>query len=173
MAEFSGKVVDAYYFSEDYTMIEVIYKNDNNEMVSYVLEANPEHSDMQDLEADGWTVEKLAESTVEYKKQQSTAFSEAIQKQVDEIINESQMQLKKKLNNLEQQIHIKSKMADEELYDKIISSNEDNDSLFKFKLWLLEQPNIKKADRKVKTDIRKAKTIVEGFAILHGVSSSS
>lgn len=195
MAEFSGKVVDAYYFSEDYTMIEVIYKNDNNEMVSYVLEANPEHSDMQDLEADGWTVEKLAEATAEYKRQQAKAYSESIniqvQERLKEVINtsfkdkEKKLQEKEKellaqrkilltsgsLEEVEKELLAQRKILDDQMYDMILNINQDKEYLFKFKLWALEQPAIKDSSKAIKSELRKSKTILEGLSVLHNVLS--
>lgn len=175
MAEFSGKIVDAYYFSEDYTMIEVIYKNENNEMVSYVLEANPEHSDMLALEADGWTVEKLAEATAEYKRQQANAFSESIniqvQERLKEVINTSFKDKEKKLKEMEQELRVERKVLDDQIYDTIFSNNNDKEYLFKFKLWALEQPAIKDSSKTVKSDLRKSKTILEGLSIIHNALS--
>jgi hypothetical protein len=193
MAEFSGKIVDAYYFSEDYTMIEVIYKNENDEMVSYVMEANPEHSDMQALEEDGWNVEKLAEATAQYKRQQANAFSEAINIQVQErlreVINtsfkdkEKQLQEKEKelqaqrkilltsgsLEEVEKELRAQRKILDDQMYDMILNTNQDKEYLFKFKLWALEQPAIKDSSKTVKSELRKSKTILEGLSVLHNV----
>jgi hypothetical protein len=193
MAEFSGKIVDAYYFSEDYTMIEVIFKNENDEMVSYVMEANPEHSDMQALEEDGWNVEKLAEATAQYKRQQANAFSEAINIQVQErlreVINtsfkdkEKQLQEKEKelqaqrkilltsgsLEEVEKELRAQRKILDDQMYDMILNTNQDKEYLFKFKLWALEQPAIKDSSRTVKSELRKSKTILEGLSVLHNV----
>jgi hypothetical protein len=176
MAEFSGKIVDAYYFSEDYTMIEVIYKNENDEMVSYVMEANPEHSDMQALEGDGWSVIKLAEATAEYKRQQANAFSEAIniqvQERLKEVIETTFKTFKEKKNDLkkiEQQLRQQQKILDDEVYNLILKQNNDNDYLFKFKLWALEQDFVKSASNQVKSDLRKCKSLFEGISVLHHV----
>lgn len=170
MAEFSGKILDAYYFDEDYTTIEVIYKNENDENISYVLEADPNHPDFQDLEADGWTTEKLAEATVEYKRQQANAFSEAINVQVQErlkeVINTSFKDKEKKLKEMEKELRAERKVLDDQIYDTIFSNNTDKEYLFKFKLWAMEQPAIKNAPKFVKSDLRKSKTILEGLSIL-------
>ena len=173
MAEFSGKIVDAYYFSEDYTMIEVIYKNENDEIVSYVMEANPDHSDMQALEEDGWNVEKLAEATAEYKRQQANAFSEAIniqvQERLKEVINTSFKDKEKKLQEIEKELRAERKVLDDQIYDTILNNNEDKEYLFKFKLWALEQDAVKNSSKAVKSELRKSKTILEGLSIVHQV----
>lgn len=173
MAEFSGKIVDAYYFSEDYSMIEVIYKNDNGEMVSYVLEANPEHSDMQDLEAEGWDLIKLADATAEYKKQQSFAYSQSInvmvQERLQEVIDTTFKKKKDDLKKIETQLRQKQKILDDEVYKIILENNNDADFLFKFKLWALEQEFVKSAPRQLKSDLRKCKSLFEGFGIIHHV----
>lgn len=171
MAEFSGKIVDAYYFDEDYTTIEVIYKNQNDEHISYVLEADPEHPDMQDLEADGWTADKLAEATAEYKRQQANAYSESIniqvQERLQEVIETTFKEKKDDLKKIEQQLRQQQKILDDEVYNIILKHNTDNDYLFKFKLWALEQDFVKSAPKEAKTQIRKSKTILEGFAVVN------
>ena len=170
MAEFSGKIVDAYYFNEDYTEIEIIYNNDG-QMTSYVLEADPNHPDMQDLEADGWTVEKLADSTAEYKRQQANAYSESIniqvQERLKEVINTSFKDKENKLKEMEKELRAERKVLDDQIYDTIFSNNDDKEYLFKFKLWALEQPAIKDSSKIVKSELRKSKTILEGLSIVH------
>lgn len=169
MAEFSGKIVDAYYFNEDYTEIEVIYDN-NGQMTSYVLEADPNHPDMQDLEADGWDAVKLAEATAEYKKQQSNAYSESIniqvQERLQEVLETTFKEKKEDLKKIEMQLRQQQKTMDDEIYTKVLEFNKDTDYLFKFKLWALEQDFIKSAPKEVKTKIRKCKTIIDGFAVV-------
>ena len=40
MAEFSGAVQTAYYVNEEYSLIEVVYKNPNDELIKYMIEAD-------------------------------------------------------------------------------------------------------------------------------------
>lgn len=173
MAEFSGKIIDAYYFDEDYTTIEVIYKNENDENISYVLEADPNHPDYQDLEADGWDVMKLAEATAEYKRQQANAYSESIniqvQERLQEVIETTFKEKKDDLKKIERQLRQQQKILDDEVYKVILENNNDADYLFKFKLWALEQEFMKSSPRHVKSDLRKCKSLFEGFAIIHHV----
>lgn len=179
MAEFSGKVIDAYFFDDEYTTIEVIYKHENGEMVSYILEADPSHPDMQDLVDEGWDTEKLAAATVEYKIQQSTAFNEAISKTVDIVLQESKSELdrlrkekeiaQKEKENIDKQKVYSQRDVDNEMFDVLLKNNEEKDVLFKFKLWALELENMKKAKKEVKTKIRKAKSIFECIEIINNV----
>lgn len=195
MAEFSGKIIDAYYFNEDYTEIEVIFKNEDGKFHSYIIEANPHHSDMIALEAEGWTVQKLALATAEYKRQQSKAFSSSInvlvQERLKEVINtsfkdkenelkeiEKELQAQRKilltsgsLEEIEKELRSQRKVLDDQMYDLILNINQDKEYLFKFKLWALEQPVIKNSSKTVKSELRKSKTILEGLSILHNVVS--
>ena len=51
-------------------------------------------------------------------------------------------------------------------FDFMIKS-EDPDILFKFKLWALETDIVENATKEQKSKLRKAKSILEGFAVLH------
>ena len=50
-----------------------------------------------------------------------------------------------------------------------LSMNTDEDSLFKFKLAFFKVEEIKKADNQLKKRLRKAKSVIECFAILSEV----
>ena len=53
---------------------------------------------------------------------------------------------------------------------QFIWDNKDNkDELFKFKLWALELEETKSADKKTKSALRKAKSIIEGYSILTNI----
>jgi len=163
MAEFSGKIIDAYYFDEEYTQIEVIYDDtENKKVVSYVIEVDPEHPDYKDLIAE-WDEDKLAEATAEYKRQQAAAFAEAIRVSVNEVLDQS----KDKLAAIEEEIEVRKKEISGTIYDSILENNEDKDTLFAFKVWALKLDAIKESSNTTKSKIRKAKSIIEGFIILN------
>lgn len=64
MALFSGKIVDVKFFDRQNTIIEVLYK-DNDQEISYALEVDWTSQDFQDL-LDEWSLEDIEQNT--YKK---------------------------------------------------------------------------------------------------------
>lgn len=153
---FSGNIISAYYFDQDYTTIEVLYEI-NDEIHNYIVEVDPSNIDYQALLGEGWDTDKLAKSTEQYKKDQSANFNNAIQASVDIILEQSKMSV----DSVKGSIDISSDM-----FDIILQKNTDKDMLFKFKLWALELDNIKSSTKTIKNKIRKSKSIIEGMTII-------
>jgi hypothetical protein len=65
--------------------------------------------------------------------------------------------------------HFKEKTED---YFAHIAEDTDKDTLFRFKLWALETKDLKESSKELKSKMRKAKTMIEGFAVLHEIRSS-
>lgn len=177
MAVFTNKIIDAYYFNEDYSVIEIIFEDDDK-LHSYILEVNPDHPDYKDLVADGWSTERLVEATVEYKKQQSRAYMDSIKNAVDIVVGEPAVKskldaLNEKILKANEELLSVNKEIDDGMFDLILSENKSKDALFKFKLWALEQDIVKGSTKANKSAIRKAKSIMEGFNILYDISGSS
>jgi hypothetical protein len=153
-AIFSNNIINAYYFNEDYNTIEILYKI-KDETHNYIVEADPNSPDYKALVAEGWDIEKLAESTEQYKREQSFEFNNSIQASVDAILEQTKMSIKPAEG-------IRDISGD--MFNIILEDNKD--MLFKFKLWALELDNIKTSTKAVKTKIRKCKSIIEGMAII-------
>ena len=62
-------------------------------------------------------------------------------------------------------LKLKLYKVDHALFDYIYTNNETAEELFKFKLWALEQDQVKEADKKIKSAIRKSKRITSAIAI--------
>jgi hypothetical protein len=155
-AIFSGNIISAYYFDQDYTTIEILYKI-KDETHNYVVEANPDNEDYQALVAEGWDADKLAKGTEQYKREQSLEFNNTIQASVDAILEQTKMSITPE----EGMRDISSDM-----FNIMLEKNTDKDMLFKFKLWALELDDIKKSTKATKTEIRKSKSILEGMAVI-------
>ena len=189
MAEFSGKVVDAQFVDAEHSIIKVLYEQDELIMV-YNLDVNPDHPDYKELMSEGWNLEKIAESTAEYKRAESAAFNievneaaralaqemlgmKVLQDERDRLAAEKeklgeQVNSKEKvLIGLDKEVKIKTNKVDHTLYDFIRDNNDNKEELFKFKLWALEQEEVKEADKKVKSSIRKSTRITEAMAIVN------
>jgi len=177
MAEFSGAVDAAYYMDENYSLIEVVYTNPNNEKVNYMVEVG-DNADYNALVSEGWDPEKLVETTSEFKRESAREFGELVNAQAQALAEEmlgmrflmerkeilekqtaeldQQTQEKEnQLLSLDQDVKVKTNKVDHAVYDFIRDNNESKEELFKFKLWALEQDVVKKSDKSIKSSIRK------------------
>ena len=170
-AIFSNNIITAYYFNQDYTTIEILYKI-KDEIHNYIIEADPDNPDYKALVAEGWDVDKLAKSTEQYKREQSADFNTAIQNSVNTILEQSKNTIKqewldeqaKKPDVLD--IRSSNPYLSGDMFDLILEGNTDKDMIFKFKLWALELDNIKKSTKAIKSKIRKAQSLFEGISII-------
>ena len=188
MAEFSGKVVDAQFVDEQHSIIKVLYDQDGSLYV-YNLDVNPDHPDYKELMSEGWDLEKIAESTAEYKKAESAAFNievnEAARALAQEMLGMKVLQderdrlaaEKEKLGEqvsskeetligLDKEVKIKTNQVDSAYFEHLWEMNENKEELFKFKLWALELDAVKDAGKEIKSSIRKATRISQGLAIV-------
>jgi hypothetical protein len=188
MAEFSGKVVDAQFIDNEHSIIKVLYDQDGSLHV-YNLDVNPDHPDYKELMSEGWDLEKIAESTAEYKKAESAAFNievntaaralaqemigmKVLQDERDRLAAEKEKlgeQVSSKeetLIGLDKEVKIKTNQVDSAYFEHLWEMNENKEELFKFKLWALELDAVKDAGKEIKSSIRKATRISQGLAII-------
>lgn len=188
MAEFSGKVVDAQFIDNEHSIIKVLYDQDGSLHV-YNLDVNPDHPDYKELMSEGWDLEKIAESTAEYKKAESAAFNievntaaralaqemlgmKVLQDERDRLAAEKEKlgeQVSSKeetLIGLDKEVKIKTNQVDSAYFEHLWEINENKEELFKFKLWALELDAVKDAGKEIKSSIRKATRISQGLAIV-------
>ena len=188
MAEFSGKVVDAQFIDNEHSIIKVLYDQDGSLHV-YNLDVNPDHPDYKELMSEGWDLEKIAESTAEYKKAESAAFNievntaaralaqemlgmKVLQDERDRLAAEKEKlgeQVSSKeetLIGLDKEVKIKTNQVDSAYFEHLWEMNENKEELFKFKLWALELDADKDAGKEIKSSIRKATRISQGLAIV-------
>lgn len=188
MAEFSGKIVSAFYANEAHDIIKVRW-DDNGTLNVYHLPVDKKNQDFQDLVAEGWDAEKLLDEMAEELRGQSQAFNSVIQEQAKALakemlgmnvleeekkrLEEEKTQLDSKVNEKEQiligldkEVKVKTNAVDTAFFQSLWEINENKEELFKFKLWALELDAVKNADKSVKSSIRKANRISQGMAIL-------
>lgn len=188
MAEFSGKVVDAQFVDNEHSIIKILYDQDGSLHV-YNLDVNPDHPDYKELMSEGWDLEKIAESTAEYKKAESAAFNievntaaralaqemlgmKVLQDERDRLAAEKEKlgeQVSSKeetLIGLDKEVKIKTNQVDSAYFEHLWEINENKEELFKFKLWALELDAVKDAGKEIKSSIRKATRISQGLAII-------
>ena len=122
MALFSNKIIDARYMNAEYSIVEILYTHDDGLVYSHALEVDENSSDWKDLQAEGWSGEKLIESTTEYKRAQSHAYNlqvnESARKIAQEMLGMKALQderdrLVSEKNKLDRQFHEKEQEVNE------------------------------------------------------------
>lgn len=157
MAEFSGKVVSASFIDAEYSIVKVVYVENDTRFV-YQLDVNPDHPDWQALLEEGWDIERITDDTAEEKRMQSAAFNTEVNQAAkimldsmkDEIVDEMQADAVTEMHAL---------------FQEVVEKNSDKDFLFKFKLWALEQYG-DKLEKTQKTSLRKAKSIADCIQVI-------
>lgn len=188
MAEFSGKIVSAFYANEAHDLVKIRW-DDNGTLNVYHLPVDVNNADFQALQEEGWNAEKLLDEMAEELRGQSQAFNTIIQEQAKALakemlgmnvlekekkrLEEERAQLDSKVNEKEQvligldkEVKVKTNAVDTAFFQSLWEINENKEELFKFKLWALELEAVKNAGKDIKTSIRKATRISQGLAIV-------
>ncbi len=158
-------IEDIHFIDNEYTLLELLYENENEETVSMTVnitdEENPDVKKILDI----FTMEQLIQKTYEHDKVQSKYFKAAVMQiardegQLDALINYSDIKVADK--SPEQISFIikffLSYMFGEELPEKLTK-----ETLFSLKLEVFENEIIKNSSKsKTKSLIRKAETPLE------------
>jgi|TARA_B110000037_G_C16784329_1_gene368678 hypothetical protein len=148
-----ANVISAKFINEEHTTIEVLHTSkDDKNVRPYVLEYDKDSADFKALAKAGWDLEAVTDATAEYKREASSMWNNAI--------NEAAVEM----NKTNKPVTI----ANDEVMNKVLELNEDEDTLFKAKLTIMELDIVKKSKKtKVKSDIRKAKSLIEVIAELN------
>lgn len=188
MAEFSGKIVSAFYANEAHDLVKIRW-DDNGTLNVYHLPVDENNADFQALQEEGWNAEKLLDEMAEELRGQSQAFNTIIQEQAKALakemlgmnvlekekkrLEEERAQLDSKVNEKEQvligldkEVKVKTNAVDTAFFQSLWEINENKEELFKFKLWALELEAVKNAGKDIKSSIRKATRISQGLAIV-------
>ena len=145
-----ANVITARFINEEHTTIEVLHTIKGDDKARpYILEYDKDSEDFQALAKAGWDLEAVTEETMAYKKEASSMWNNAINEAAAE------------MNKTNKPVTI----ANDEVMNKVLELNEDEDTLFKAKLTIMELDIVKKSKKtKVKSDIRKAKSLIEVIA---------
>jgi hypothetical protein len=174
VSEFSGKIVSAFFADEERNMVKIRW-DDNGTLNVYHVPVDDNNADYQELLNEGWDIDRLIDETAEAKRGESRAFSELVNDAARSIIEEMQAESVEAAKIALATAKAEADAANarpvntekiEGAFDFMIKS-EDPDILFKFKLWALETDIVENATKEQKSKLRKAKSILEGFAILH------
>jgi len=89
MAYFSGKINTAYYMSEDYSVIEIVYTDEDQDMkLKHIMQVDPEAQEYKDLVAEGYDELKLIEETAKYKREHAKVFGSLVNAQAQALAEE-------------------------------------------------------------------------------------
>jgi hypothetical protein len=145
-------VISAKLINEEHTTIEVVHTIEGDDKAhSYILEYDKDSQDFKALEKAGWDLERVTEETMAYKREASRIHDKSVEAAAMEWL---------KANPTE--VFVDTPIPVTDIIGTIISKNEDEDSLFKAKLAVMELDSVKGSKAtKVKQDIRKAKSLIE------------
>ena len=148
-------VITARFINDGHTTIEVLHTIKGDEKAhAYILEYDKDSADYQDLEKAGWDLERIQEETAGYKRAASLQHNKAVAAAAQQWIKENP----------------NDQVTDIDIIGSIIDKNEDEDTIFKAKLAIMELDAVKKSKAtKLKQEIRKAKTLIEVVSYLQKV----
>ena len=153
-------VITARFINDGHTTIEVLHTIKGDEKAhAYILEYDKDSTDYQDLEKAGWDLERIQEETAGYKRAASLQHDTAVAAAAQEWLKENPTTVENVVN-----------VPVTDIIGSIIDKNEDEDTVFKAKLAVMELDDVKKSkDTKLKQEIRKAKTLIEVVSYLQKV----
>ena len=148
-------VITARFINEEHTTIEVLHTIKGDDKARpYILEYDKDSEDFQALSKAGWDLERVTEETVAYKRDTSRMHYEVIHNAAMEYLKENPTE-----------VIVEKNVMVTDIIGTIMANNEDEDMLFKAKLTTMELDIVKKSkDTTVKSNIRKAKSLIEVIA---------
>jgi len=153
-------VITARFINDGHTTIEVLHTIKGDEKAhAYILEYDKDSADYQDLEKAGWDLERIQEETAGYKRAASLQHDTAVAAAAQQWLKENPTTVENIVN-----------VPVTDIIGSIIDKNEDEDTVFKAKLAIMELDAVKKSKAtKLKQEIRKAKTLIEVVSYLQKV----
>ena len=148
-------VITAKFIDEDHITIEVLHTIKGDDKAhSYILEYDKDSQDFQALEKAGWDLERVTEETVGYKRDANRMHNKSIEAAAQEWIKENPPE--------EVVIERIENIKVDDIIGSIVSKNEDEDTIFRSKLAVMELDIVKQSKAtKAKQEIRKANTLIE------------
>ena len=152
-------VISSRFINNEHTTIEVVHTIEDDEKAhAFILEYDKDSKDFQALEKAGWDLERVTEETVGYKREYSRMHNESIEAAAMEWLKENPQLTETKIETETVVENIKVN----DIIGSIISKNEDEDTIFRSKLAVMELDIVKESKAtKAKQEIRKANTLIE------------
>ena len=156
MAEFSGNIIDVFYFDQEKSIINVEWRGTDEKIRRFFVNVDEKDANYRDLVAEGWDEDKIEEATREYRRRARKAFEKECMliAEREGIIDTGGYSFHKVF--------------------EFISQKEDDigaEDLFKFKIEAFDnQLVVDCEDTAVKRSIRQAKTYKEVIDIVLGLA---
>ena len=158
-------IIDVHFVDNEYTLLEILYENENQETVSMTVnvtdEENPEVKQIMEM----FTMEQLIQKTYDYDKSQSTSFKRAVMQiakeegQLEGLTDYAEANIADKTP---EQISFIIKFFLSYIFGEELPEQLNKETLFSLKLEVFENEVIKKSSKsKTKSLIRKAQTPFE------------
>ena len=148
-------VITARFINDEHTTIEVVHTIKSDEKAhAYIFEYDKDCDEMKQLDKIGWDLERIQEETAGYKREASRLHDESVAAAAQQWLeaNPPEEVVIERIENIKV----------DDIIGSIVSKNEDEDTIFKAKLAVMELDDVKKSkDTKVKQEIRKANTLIE------------
>ena len=148
-------VITARFINDSHTTVEVVHTIKGDDKAhAYFFEYDKDCDEMKQLDKAGWDLETLTDETMAYKREASRIHDSAIESAAMEWLKQNPPE--------EVVIERIENIKVDDIIGALMSKNEDEDSLFRAKLAVMELPAAKVSkSTKVKQDIRKAKSLIE------------
>ena len=145
-------VITARFINDEHTTIEVVHTIKSDEKAhAYIFEYDKDCDEMKQLDKIGWDLERIQEETAGYKREASRLHDESVAAAAQQWLEANPTRIENIVN-----------VSVTDIIGSIIDKNEDEDTLFKAKLAVMELDDVKKSkDTKAKQEIRKANTLIE------------
>ena len=148
-------VITARFINDSHTTVEVVHTIKGDDKAhAYFFEYDKDCDEMKQLDEAGWNLETLTDETMAYKREASRMHNESLHNAAMEYLKENPTE-----------VIVEKNVMVTDIIGTIMANNEDEDMLFKAKLTTMELDIVKKSkDTKVKSNIRKAKSLIEVIA---------
>ena len=157
MADFSGNIIDVYWFDQEKTIVNVEWRGEDEKIRRFFVTVDEEDVNWQDLLAEGWDEDKIELSTKEFRKRARKAFEKECMliAEREGLIDATDINFKKVF--------------------QFLSLKEDQiepEKLFKFKIEAFDnQLVVDTENTDVKRQIRQAKTFREVVELVQSLES--
>lgn len=173
MAEFSGKVERAYFLNKENDTVRIEYKDGGEALRGYVIPADPNNHDFQELVKEGWDEKKLSESTAEHRlsggKQFARIVNSEVERRLSEVLKRHNLESYQNVNKADEgkTDTVEFSIDHSKFWDIIVNNNINKDAVFGFKMWAIDSELAKNATTDQKKALRRSQSILEGLSVLY------
>ena len=158
-------IIDVHFVDNNYTLLELLYENENQELVSMTINITDEEDPDVKKILEKFTIEQLIQKTYDYDKSQSTSFKRAVMQiareegQLEGLADYGDVNIAEKSP---EQISAIIKFFLSYIFGEELPDPLNKETLFSLKLEVFENEIIKKSSKtKAKSLLRKAQTPFE------------